>query len=256
MRIFNENWDGIVRNRKNSVSEAVGDGVLAENRYMSGVDEAYAHPNEKPIGAFTLAGATKFRNSAQGRFEYRISQDSWGKSHGLPHEVCVSSKDPTGKQNWRAANVKGTVCIIALDEDAEGKPVLEKWTIRNHVKYMKAEGVEMEESAPVPAQTVSHTHGYKVGDILCASWGYNMTIPQFFKVTRLVGSSKIEVVELDQNKVGDGWSGQATPGHNPTSTPKVFSVKKSGRPDPGIKIHSSAVATKWDGRPKYYNFLD
>lgn len=103
------------------------------------VDEAYARPNEKPIGAFTLAGATKFSNSAQGRFEYRISEDSWGKSHGLPHEVCVSSKDPTGKQNWRAASVKGTVCIIALDEDAEGKPVLEKWAIRNHVKYVKAE---------------------------------------------------------------------------------------------------------------------
>ncbi len=108
------------------------------------VDEAYARPNEKPIGAFTLAGATKFSNSAQGRFEYRISEDSWGKSHGLPHEVCVSSKDPTGKQNWRAANVKGTVCIIALDEDAEGKPVLEKWAIRNHVKYVKAEETDQE----------------------------------------------------------------------------------------------------------------
>ena len=108
------------------------------------VDEAYARPNEKPIGAFTLAGATKFSNSAQGRFEYRISEDSWGKSHGLPHEVCVSSKDPTGKQNWRAANVKGTVCIIALDEDAEGKPVLEKWAIRHHVKYVKAEETDQE----------------------------------------------------------------------------------------------------------------
>lgn len=115
------------------------------------VDEAYA-PLDTPgiIGAFTEA-------TKKNRFEYRNSTDSWGKSHGLPHEVCISQKF-TSKMDWRAANVKGTVCYIAVDEDADGKPVLEKWTIRNHVKYVKAESIEMEvDEAFNPAD-----HGFRI----------------------------------------------------------------------------------------------
>lgn len=99
------------------------------------VEEAYAPLDTKGIvGAFTESTKKK-------RFEYRNSTDSWGKSHGLMHEVCVS--DPGGGlTQWRAANVKGTVCYIAVDEGADGKPVMEKWVIRNHVKYVKAESVE------------------------------------------------------------------------------------------------------------------
>lgn len=116
------------------------------------VDEAYAPasvPLNTLLGAFTIKGATKFRDSSQGRFEYRLSQDSWGKSHGLPHEVCVSSKASGAKGDWRAANVKGTVCIIATDEGPDGKPVLEKWAITRHVKYVNAEGVEHQEDTNV-----------------------------------------------------------------------------------------------------------
>ena len=67
------------------------------------------------------------------RFEYRKSQSDWGKKHGYPHEVWVSS----GKT--RSANVKGTVCYIVTDEDGEGKPVVDKWMIKSHVKYVKAD---------------------------------------------------------------------------------------------------------------------
>ena len=97
------------------------------------VDEAYA-PLDTPniIGAFTETTKKK-------RFEYRKSTDKWGISHGLPHEVCVKENSPS---EWRSANVKGTVCYIATDEGEGGKPVLEKWTISNHVKYVKAEEIE------------------------------------------------------------------------------------------------------------------
>ena len=110
------------------------------------VDEAYAPLDTKGIvGAFTEATEKK-------RFEYRTSTDSWGKSHGLPHEVCVSYGGDR-KEQWRSANVKGTVCYIAVDEGADGKPVMEKWAIRNHVKYVKAESVEVAEAATIPQQT-------------------------------------------------------------------------------------------------------
>lgn len=210
--------------------------------------EAYAPLDTKGIvGAFTEATKKK-------RFEYRNSTDSWGKSHGLPHEVCVSYGGDR-KEQWRSANVKGTVCYIAVDEGADGKPVMEKWAIRNHVKYVKAESVEFTEAAAPAAPT----HGYKIGDILFGSTYYGMIIPHFYKVTRLIGATKIEVVELTLQQNGDGWSGQATPSSTPKSAPKVFTVKKSmtfGSNDPGIKINNYLTAKKWDGKPEMYNYMD
>jgi hypothetical protein len=109
--------------------------------------EAYAPLDTKGIiGAFTEV-------TKKNRFEYRTSTDSWGKSHGLPHEVAVADFN----HPWRVAHVKGTVCYIAVDEGADGKPVMEKWAIRNHVKYVKAEETEqegevIEEQDRVPVQ--------------------------------------------------------------------------------------------------------
>ena len=106
-----------------------------ETYFGESVEEAYAHPDEKTVGEF-------YEKTGKQAFEYRMSQDSWGKSHGYPHEVCVSRKDYKGKGEWRAANVKATVCYIVTDEGEGGKPVVEKWDIKNHVKYVKVEGVE------------------------------------------------------------------------------------------------------------------
>lgn len=229
-------WQNIPHDPKIHINHHVKEEVAAE---------AYAPLDTKGIvGAFTEATHKK-------RFEYRNSTDSWGKSHGLPHEVCVSYGGDR-KEQWRAANVKGTVCYIAVDEGADGKPVMEKWAIRNHVKYVKAESVEFTEAATPAAPT----HGYKVGDILFGSTYYGMIIPHFYKVTRLIGATKIEVVELTLQQNGDGWSGQATPSSTPKSAAKIFTVRKSGSTDPGIKINSYLTAQKWDGKAAMYNYLD
>jgi len=106
--------------------------VKMKKEEVESVEEAYAHPDEKVIGSF-------YEKTGKKAFEYRMSKDSWGKSHDLPHEVCVSRKDPSSKGDWRAANVKGTVCYIAVDEGEGGKPVIEKWDIKKHVKYVKAD---------------------------------------------------------------------------------------------------------------------
>jgi hypothetical protein len=109
--------------------------VKMKKEEVENFDEAYA-PLDTPniIGAFTEASKKK-------RFEYRKSTDKWGLIHGLPHEVCVRESSPS---EWRAAKVKGTVCYIATDEGEDGRPVLEKWAIRNHVKYVKAEETDQE----------------------------------------------------------------------------------------------------------------
>ena len=91
------------------------------------VEEAFS-PDQVP--AHLLGG--RFRNEKDKIFEYRLSTDAWGLKHGLPHEIFVLD----GKQT-RACLIKGTVAYISIDEDAEGKPVLQKWKIKQHVKYLK-----------------------------------------------------------------------------------------------------------------------
>jgi hypothetical protein len=94
------------------------------------VAEATAHwlrNSKRPLlGTFTHA-------TTGVRFDYRMSDDDYGKKHGLPHEVHVGVNSTSGET--RPALVKGTVCIIGVDEGADGKPVLEKWKIKQHIIY-------------------------------------------------------------------------------------------------------------------------
>lgn len=55
-------------------------------------------------------------------FTFGPSSHSWGISHGLPHEIDVLD-------GTRPAVIKKTVAYVAVDEDSQGKPVLEKWEI-------------------------------------------------------------------------------------------------------------------------------
>jgi hypothetical protein len=100
---------------------------------VESVEESLAQPDEKVIGIF-------YEKTQNNVFEYRMSTDPWGKSHGLPHEVCVGPRNfvSGAKVNWRAANVKATVCYIAVDELEDGKPDIDKWNIKKHFKYVKA----------------------------------------------------------------------------------------------------------------------
>lgn len=95
----------------------------------------------------------------------------------------------------------------------------------------------------------------KVGDILCSSWGYSMTIVSFYRVVKLVGKQSVKIESIPSVSVdGDGWSGHKMPVINKKGVleEKTFRVLESN----GIKINSSEYAYKWDGNPKYYNSMD
>lgn len=93
---------------------------------LFGVNEALSNPNDKnwaPVGEFREKDYNK-------HFEYsKAPEDSWGAKHGLPHVVHLTNNEK------RAAHVKGTVAHVATDEDEHGKPVIQKWNIKNHNKY-------------------------------------------------------------------------------------------------------------------------
>lgn len=50
------------------------------------------------------------------------TDDDWGLKHSLIHKVDVLD-------GYRCAVVRNTVAYVAVEEDAYGNPVLEKWSI-------------------------------------------------------------------------------------------------------------------------------
>jgi hypothetical protein len=59
-------------------------------------------------------------------FDYRICSDEWGMRNGFAHEIAMSDG------SVRFGNVKKTVIHICIDEDQYGKPIIEKWKIKQH----------------------------------------------------------------------------------------------------------------------------
>lgn len=95
----------------------------------------------------------------------------------------------------------------------------------------------------------------KVGTILSSSWGYSMTIVDFFMVTKIKGS-KVTLVEMNnkypQNDNGSISGSRAIPGDvSSRSEPKEYMVRGDR-----VNINSSSRASIWDGEPMYENRND
>lgn len=109
---------------------------------------------------------------------------------------------------------------------------------------------------------------YKPGDIVTTTWGYSMTIVDFYEVIRTT-PSKVELRELQQEERADGFlSGYTTPkiGCYAPENNGPYSIKPGQlckvRPDGIILIPSYPgsrdfnYAGRWSGQPKYYNHCD
>lgn len=62
------------------------------------------------------------------------------KSIGATHLVYVGpwcNPQPGVDRGSRAAIVKRTVAYVAVDEDDMGRPVWEKWSLKNHTEYAR-----------------------------------------------------------------------------------------------------------------------
>jgi len=78
---------------------------------------------------------TYFQHSNGVDFAYEANDpaDSWLPVINYPHRVWVSHS-PVNDSGWRYANVKKTVAYIVVNEDDNGQPVIEKWSIKNHIR--------------------------------------------------------------------------------------------------------------------------
>lgn len=77
----------------------------------------------------TKTSTGEFTEVSMGKhFTYRPTTNHWALVHGLTHEVDVLD-------GVRFARVLKTVAHVAVDENADGNPVLEAWKIKQHLVY-------------------------------------------------------------------------------------------------------------------------
>lgn len=109
---------------------------------------------------------------------------------------------------------------------------------------------------------------YKPGDIVTTTWGYSMTLVDFYEVVR-VTACKVELRELEQTEQQTGFlSGTTIPKPGCYASPNngPFSVQPGQlckvRPDgiilvpdyPGAGNYN--YAHKWDGQPRHFDHCD
>lgn len=107
---------------------------------------------------------------------------------------------------------------------------------------------------------MAHTE-IKVGDILSGTWGYSMTIPCFYKVTKVTPTG-VKVIELDKfmSQSGDGGYNQMG-----WELPRLSSTRRGATEQlarcigEGYKIGSRYDARylrPWNGSPVWANYMD
>jgi hypothetical protein len=86
--------------------------------------ESFSPTGKGDLGEFKHAETKKY-------FNYGAADDPWAKKHNLPHKIHVAD----GKVRY--GHVKGTVAHVAVDENDDGTPKMEKWPLAKHSKYTK-----------------------------------------------------------------------------------------------------------------------
>lgn len=92
----------------------------------------------------------------------------------------------------------------------------------------------------------------QIGSILYASWGYDQTNIDFYEVTKLIGRTTLELRELKQELISDGFglSGKTKPiPGNYISPPFRKRINMHG----SVKIDEVSRASIWSGEALYYS---
>lgn len=94
-------------------------------------------------------------------------------------------------------------------------------------------------------------HGFEVGHVLHASWGYEQTNIDFYQVTRVIGAQMVEVRAVSQISADTGnepWmTGKCLPKLD-SFTGEVLRRRVNGR-SKSVRIDNVRTAFLWDGRP-------
>jgi hypothetical protein len=154
---------------------------------------------------------------------------------------------------------------------APGAPFIHPDTIRDNEAVAKRRENLARELTPaqLAARLAYQTHkqeptpnayGVHVGDLFSLSYGYDMTIVEFFEVVALKGKATAIVREIAGEIVdGDGWSGNTRPVRGQYIS-EAAACRTSGKPyvvsltAPGYKGRHLSPTT--DDALHHYNHLD
>lgn len=90
----------------------------------------------------------------------------------------------------------------------------------------------------------------EIGDVLCASWGWEQTNVDFYEVTNLVGKQTIEYRPITQTKRSTGFMcGQCRPNPGSYVGTGTFRARAS---EGAIRINSFTYARKTDPTKEHY----
>ena len=109
--------------------------------------------------------------------------------------------------------------------------------------------------------TALQTDRFEVGQIVCSSYGYDMTLVQYYVVERLTKASVWlrEIKTIVTNDDGRG-EGQAMPDIESIGSllDYNFSFRKKIKVSEGKEYVSDSIKyfRIWDGKPQYYNSWD
>jgi len=96
---------------------------------------------------------------------------------------------------------------------------------------------------------------WDVGDIVLTSWGYSMTIVDFYKITKKVGKASFEFEKLESKLVSGSYNSpsgyEVVPDENTVIGTLRGRIGKHGY----VKI-GGHIATLWNGKPAYENHCD
>lgn len=151
-------------------------------------------------------------------------------------------------------SVHGTVCAVLYTY--KGKKPLMNYRYRNDnqriISVTNAINNRISHKEHVAKRRAEQNkpNELKVGDILYSSWGYDQTNIDFFKVTKILGKRKIEIVEVGSKLTPSGhcsMSGYVTADINNYRGAPFEKMVTNGKT---VKISSCAHAHPWDGKPK------
>ena len=99
-----------------------------------------------------------------------------------------------------------------------------------------------------------------VGDIFASSWGYSMTLNDFYQVVGKSGKSTLLLKKIAGRNIpcgGDGFSGHEEPVKDSFTHPSAPVIKKRYLKNQYIKFASYKRATlHTEGHTYYFNTLD
>ncbi len=68
-------------------------------------------------------------------FEFSVNNDKEPFAKDFPHKIWVTNPVEGIDHGFRYGTVKKTVAYLAVDEDSDGNPIIEKWYITEMNRY-------------------------------------------------------------------------------------------------------------------------